>query len=318
MIPLMPCVGRSFSSPMIAPRRRWRRKRVDALTDLICSDPKIERDAKTLRKLRHSARRSIGTVAARSRSKIAPTLYRRYRGTDFPVTKADGSALEAWRYLTPWMKTQVAALCLEERKFMQFTVHFHDELLAELKQAGSDLQVYFRDRLSRCLRERFGELPWFLFVIENRTKSGKSIVRPHFHGCIEIRRAPLPFLKNGLHSMRHRMTIVRHGTEGAELGRGKELVHEALDLASGNSGDRAFKFEGRSQVRNVWVHPPYHALFNPQWIDYAFKNTIYGSRLLGEHRWTMSLELQREAQRLWRLIREGESALAQWGYASPP
>ena len=35
---------------------------------------------------------------------------------------------------------------------------------AELKQAGIDLRAYFRDRLSRCLRERFGEVPWFLFV----------------------------------------------------------------------------------------------------------------------------------------------------------
>ena len=129
MNPGKPAIGQSAWLPTSTSHVRQGRKRVDALTDLICDDPKIERDAETLMFLRNSARRSIGTAAARSRSKIAPTLYRRYRGTDFPLARPDGSPLQDWRYLTPWMKTQIAALCLEEREFRQFKVHFHDQLL---------------------------------------------------------------------------------------------------------------------------------------------------------------------------------------------
>ncbi len=46
--------------------------------------------------------------------------------------------------------------------------------------------------------------------------------------------------------------------------------------------------------------------FNVEWISYVFKNTMSASGSLPENRLCMSRELNREAQCLWALIRDGE------------
>jgi hypothetical protein len=53
-------------------------------------------------------------------------------------------------------------------------------------------------------------------------------------------------------------------------------------------------------------------LFNEEWVSYALKNMNEVSATLPENRLSMSRGLNQEAQRLWTLIREGESAIEQW------
>jgi hypothetical protein len=287
-------------------------QKVDALIDLILDDPVIRRDARILDDLRNSARRMIAHRLAGHRLEILPTLYRRYRGPSFPMKNREGMRLPPWRSLSPWMKVQMATLCLGERGYMQFTVHPHDGLVSELLSNGQDLKVYLRDRLKRCLRERFGEDPWFFFVVEDRSKTGREETRPHIHGSIEIRPVSLSRLKNGEYPVRFRKVIEENGVAGAERIYGRELAREALAAATGNSGTREPVVNGVHQARNVWCKKPYHRLFNSPWVDYSFKNVRRFSRNLGENRVAFSRPLNQEAQRLWTLVREGESAIDQW------
>lgn len=191
-------------------------------------------------------------------------------------------------------------------------VRLHDDLLAELKAKGTDLKVYLRDRINRCLMDKLGEVPGYFFVIENRSKTGKTIIHPHIHGSIEIPRAPLPTTMAGEPRIRYRVMAKRDGIEHAELVRGEELVREALEQASGNDGSRPGIVNERSQHRNVWMDEPMFPIFNASWVDYSFKNTPYASRLLPQNRLVMSRSLNQEAQKLWRLIRQGEAAMDQW------
>ena len=112
------------------------------------------------------------------------------------------------------MKTQIAALCLGESRFLQIRLHLHEDLRADV--GDMLIKEYVRDRLVRCIREELGESPWFYLVIEDRDTEGTSTVRPHLHGAIRIPRAPIPLTKDGRPTVRYRRVISEKGIEEAE------------------------------------------------------------------------------------------------------
>lgn len=296
--------------PPVSVQKRW--QKVDALTDLLLDDPLVERDAKILANLRKTVRKLVPKPLASSIAANRPSLYSRYRGNGFPLQGIHGRRLPRWRDLTPWMKVQLATLALSETGYMQFKLHVHDDLRAELEAGGVDLREWLRDSLTRNLKRRFSEAPWFFFVMEGHTKSGEP-TRPHAHGSIEIR--SVPFGSRSTRSLGERRMIEKKGLAVAELEAGKKLTVAALKACSGNvKGDRPriAITSGLDQCRNLWPRPPYHPLFNSPWVDYAFKNAKRVSVTLGETRLVLPHDLRREARRLWNLVREGESALSQW------
>lgn len=293
-------------------RRAKRPKKVDATTFLELRDPNIKRDAKTLRKLLITARSGMGPRRRMARHRHLPTLYHRYRGTGFPLIDFDDRPLLPWRYRTPWMKTQIASLCLHASKARPFVLHLHDQLAEELQAAGIDIKVYLRDRLSRCLRDRFDSVPWFAFAIENRSQTGMSHTRIHVHGEIAIWPAALPTRPDGSATMRSRMLVAQHGEQGAKLEIGRETTWDAMRAATGNEGSRPKIYKERHQNRNMWWRKPMHPCSNEDWISYMFKNTVHASRVLPDNRLCMSRGLNQEAHRLWNLITEGEVAVGQW------
>ena len=208
------------------------------------------------------------------------------------------------------MKTQLAGLCLGERRFLQIRLHAHDDVRDRVGDYA--LKVYLRDRLVRCLRESFTTIPWFYIVIEDRDTFDTSDVRPHVHGSIEIPRAPLPKLVDGRVRAKYRRMAEREGIEEAEYVAGRQKIISALKKATGNHGGKNPVVNGRSQSNNVWKRKPYHPLFNLEWVSYALKNMNTISPKLPENRLSTSRGLTQEAQRLWALIREGETALRMW------
>jgi hypothetical protein len=175
------------------------------------------------------------------------------------------------------------------------------------------MKVYLRDRLVRCLRHEFNnEVPWFYIVIEDRDSDGLTQVRSHLHGAIQIPRAPVPTTKDGKPKARYRRIIATHGLEEAEYLVGRSRIDRALRRASGNNGRRPDQVQGRSQLNNVWKRKPYRLMRNNEWVSYALKNMNVVSPSLPENRLSMCQPLKQEAQRLWALLREGESALAKW------
>lgn len=294
------------------PKRKHMQK-VDAVIDLRLEDPVIDRDAKTHDMLRVAMRNATLRPSGRKPLFRLPTLYRRYRGTSFPLRKPNGQRVQLWRHLSPWMKTQIASLCLMERRMMVFRAHLHDDVMAQMKGCNANgLREYFRDRIGRCLRAAYGEVPFFWFVIENRTATGASATRPHIHGEIEIQRAALPIMRHGLTSIQSRRIIHTSGIEEAELAHGREITHDAILRATGNERTSRRDVNGRDQRRNIWWRKPYRQISNQDWISYAFKNTKRVSRALGPQRLVTSRELSKEAQRLWKLVRIGEDAMDQW------
>ncbi len=295
-------------------QRKNNMQRVDAVIDLALNDPLIARDQKLHGKLQDAMRHVALRPDARIVRKILPKPYRRYRGTVFPLTQRNGRPVPPWRQLSPWMKMQIASLCLIEKGHVSFRVHLHEEVEARIDTSDPDaLRRYFRDRIARCARKEFGVVPFFWFVIENRTKSGTSTTRPHIHGEIQIvAHANLPTTKHGSVLMKYRRIIAENGIEVAERIYGRERTRQVLLDATGNSESSNAVVGERNQRRNLWMRTPYFNFGNPDWVSYAFKNTRHASRRIGHRRLAISLELNREAQRLWRLIREGESAMEQW------
>ena len=209
------------------------------------------------------------------------------------------------------MKTQLAGLCLGERRFLQIRLHAHEEVSDRVGDYA--LKVYLRDRLVRCLRDSFDTIPWFYIVIEDRDTFNTGDVRPHVHGSIEIPRVPLPKLASGRVRAKYRRLVERKGIEEAEYLAGRQKVISALRQATGNHGGRNGVVNGLSQSNNVWKRKPYHPLFNYEWVSYALKNMNAVSPNLPANRLSTSRGLTQEAQRLWALIRDGETALSKWG-----
>lgn len=209
------------------------------------------------------------------------------------------------------MKVQLATLALAEQGFMQFKLHIHDDLMAELVADGKDPKDVLRDSIARHLKRRFGAVPWFFFVMEDLTKDGKP-TRSHAHGSIQIPRAPLP--SRGRGSRRLRAVEARDGLAKAEMEAGRMVVVQALKAAGGAGRPRFAVTTGADQCRNLWHRRPYNPIFNSQWVDYAFKNAEAVSATLGDNRLALPYGLRGEAERLWELLTEGEVAIGLWDH----
>jgi hypothetical protein len=105
----------------------------------------------------------------------------------------------------------------------------------------------------------------------------------------------------------------REGLAAAQLKAGEDTIIEALKAAGGQfSRPRIAITTGLDQCRNFWRSEPYGALFNTEWVDYAFRNAKRFSQTLDERRLVMPHDLTGEARRLWNLVKKGEEALNQW------
>ena len=131
------------SSPltMHAPaKRKCKVQRVNALIELRLHDPKIDRDAKILENLKQTIRRSMARPRHPSVLANQPSLYKGYRGNGFPLRTREGYRLPIWRGLSPWMKVQLATLCIADKGYLQFKLHLHDDLTKHLLESGDDLR----------------------------------------------------------------------------------------------------------------------------------------------------------------------------------
>ena len=285
------------------------RPNVDALFQLMLDDKRINRDANILSNLRGKVRNLLLRRGLRETSGKHPALYKSYRGNGFPLKTHDLRRLPAWRFLSPWMRVQVATLVMAERGYFQFKVHIHDDLRSQWLAAGKDLKVELRNSLARHLKRAFpGEVPFFFFVLEDRT-TGSDPTRPHAHGSIELRRAQLPTRGKGSRIL---ACLALRDEKAARLKAGRIKTVGVLWAASGGKEPKVAISTGIDQSRNVWHREPYGPFFNQQWVDYAFKNVKAVSATLGESRLAMHQPLLQEAKRLWQLVRLGEGAMRHW------
>lgn len=289
-----------------------KRQKVRATLSLALADPQIRKEAQILDSILYSASRGLLRQPRPTAQKSHPTLYRRYRGIGFPKKTQTKRRLPAWRSLSPWMRTQIAALCLTEAGFIQVRLHLHELVRQQQEAKGADLKVYMRNRLMQQLSKVSAPAPWMFFVIEDRDSTGEQAVRPHIHGAVQIPKLRLSSVKDGRALVHLHRLAAKRGTPEAEALIGRRAVGRALRKATRNDGSLPTIIGGQSQQNNVWTRKAYHLLRNEEWVSYAFKNKDAVSTTLSKGRLAMSQELNREARRLWNLIRDGEAAMDQW------
>ena len=194
--------------------------------------------------------------------------------TDFDLTslytELDPRHLKRWLNLSEWMKLQIGFLVGLNLGGAAFTAHIHSDLLDKWVAEGMSVSGLVQRRLKKELDAGgLGHLP-YCYVIESRTKWGKSRTAPHLHGII--------------------MTDNPH-----EKTQFKLAVDRAL-----TSGDR------RRQARKVSIRIQH--LHNDagtgRLVSYITKNVHrWDGRIKGRSVF-MSRSFTQTARELWALIRE--------------
>ena len=289
-----------------------KRQQFHATTELALRDPRISDEEKILRKLRETVNRSVKNPKLRIRHDVRPALYRKYRNLGFPI-KTDGNRkYPAWRSLSPWMKLQLASLCIAEHRHVQVRLRLHDAIVEELERNQRDYRSYLRDRMTRILRERFGDRLLFLFVLEDLDRDRVTAVRTHAHGMVMLPPVNLDTPVDGRTAAARERRITRFGRTAVELAESRSLLKDALQAAVGNRGMHSRYYGGVDQASNVWTAFSYNPRFNFEAISYAFKNVDAAMSGLPANRIVRSKGLATEAHRFWDLVRLGEPAIVSW------
>lgn len=154
-----------------------------------------------------------------------------------------------------------------------FTAHIAPDLVTSWSSGSLSLMGNIEQRLRRRLKAQGLSKLAFCYVVETRTKWGRSRTRPHLHGFLlaETPLDPTRFkvaLEQALNP-----TLLRHGRKGEV-----EVVP---------SYDWKEEFLGRAR-----------------WVSYFTKNVSIWDQRLGKRRVYMSHELIRLAREAWALRRE--------------
>ena len=93
--------------------------------------------------------------------------------------------LPSWESLTELMKMFVAFdLGMEFQECYTFSAHIDPGLVASWVGGSHGLMANVRQRLSRALKQADMKEAAFCYVVETRTRSGRSTTRPHLHGFV--------------------------------------------------------------------------------------------------------------------------------------
>lgn len=190
------------------------------------------------------------------------------------LTELAPKHLPEWETVTEAMKMFIAFdVGRELNNCFAFTSHIHHGIRARWDAAGSDYMVNVEQRLRRKLKVLGIADLAYCYVIETRTKSGRSQTRPHLHGfCI----VDEPLMATKLH----------------------------LSLEAAFNPDITKK--GRQ--REIEVKPAYdwnnEFIGRDRWVSYFIKNVNRWDRRLGKRRVFMSHSMIRLAREAWACRRE--------------
>lgn len=115
------------------------------------------------------------------------------------------------------------------------------------------------------VRSLSDNMPMFFFVLEDRDDDG-TLVRPHAHGAIELRRLPIDYVTDARLQRQYRRIEAKLGTKDAELLAGRWAIRRSLKAAAGLVIRPKVASTGVNQSRNVWSGKPRLPIFNSDWV----------------------------------------------------
>lgn len=108
--------------------------------------------------------------------------------TDFDLTslftELDAKHLKRWQEISEWMKLQLGFLVGLYLGGVAFSVNIHADLLERWTSEGKSVSALVQQRLKRELDKIGLGTLGYCYIIETRTKWGKSRTAPHLHGYI--------------------------------------------------------------------------------------------------------------------------------------
>lgn len=192
----------------------------------------------------------------------------------WPETLLAPDNLPAWESLSERMKMFIGFdVAMEFGWCFTFTAIISPHLVAKWKMDESDLVANVKQRVKRCMADKgIQDMP-ISWVIEARTKSGKSRNKPHLHG-VAICEDPL---------LATRLKIALE--EALAVGLDRRVRRKAV------------------QVKRGYVKPD-HPLGRFRWVSYITKNAhLYDARL-GKRRVYISRTFTQIARLAWAVRRE--------------
>lgn len=179
-----------------------------------------------------------------------------------------------WEECTEAMKMFIAFDAgMEMGIAYSFTAHIDPGLTALWTAGSSSIMSNTEQRLRRRLKAQGLAKLAYCYVVETRTKRGRSRTRPHLHGFL--------IAESLLDPTRFKVALEQALNPSlTRQGRGREIVIE-------RSYDWKTQFVGRSR-----------------WVSYLTKNVGIWDQRLGKRRVYMSHELIRIAREAWALRRE--------------
>ena len=199
--------------------------------------------------------------------------------TDFDhlwdYTELTSSRLPKWEDLTEFMKLFLGFdIGMEFRTGYSFTSHILPTLVTRWKSSTTGLAANIEQKLRRALDGKgIAAIP-FCYVIETRTRSGKSVAKPHLHGyCI---------CDDPLDATRFKMALEQAFNPGLRLlGR-----RHAVEI------DPSYDYRGKEFIGRA------------HWVKYFTKNVDRWDVILGKRRIYISRSLTRMVRNAWGIRRE--------------
>lgn len=215
-------------------------------------------------------------VLVERRSHLSPQPMSVWANYDhlWDYTELTPSRLPPWEALTEFMKLFIGFdVGMEFSSSYSFTSHIAPTLLDRWKVSKRGLVDNIEQNVRRHLeRQGIKDIP-FCYVIETRSKSGKSQTAPHLHGyCL---------CDSAIDATRFKVAVEK----ALNLGLTKKGTRDTVEVK--RSYDSKQEFIGRAL-----------------WVEYFTKNAGRWNSLLGRRRVYISHSLRRMARDAWAIRRE--------------
>lgn len=264
---------KKLSPPLTSKARAGLRKKLGVREQCRRQAEQVERE----RELMELVERDMKTRSALMRGwdlPLDPFLVVKDFDTSALHTELAPNLMPRWRELGEYGKTHLAFVLTAMFAGHSFTANVTPELEARWTEGGMDVTERLRNRLDRALRRRGLLNPLYFFVVEGRSRSGRSRTKLHMHGFL----------------------VTEEPTDATRF-------KLALEEATADNRN-----QGKGRRGAIHIPRAYHEKGVGRWPAYILKNVTKRDQRIPGRRVYMSQELTATVRELWLYMR-GEPKL---------